>query len=847
MKAFLSHSSKDKELVSKVAKELGRQFCIFDKLSFENGIEFKQSIEEGLSSSSVFVLFASQNSLKSLWVKHEVTEAWYEKLQENLSTILVYIIDSGVRPADLPEWLQRALISTLNAPNSIARDIKYHLDELIINRSRSYFVGRSKEIQDLQEFMAPIDGSPIPHAIIIRGLTGIGRRSLIRYVVPDLLQLRKFIEIRIDDGTTINDVCAMIANYIESYSTQDRLKKLIAEIQALSQEDALNRTLSNLRKATEQHELVIMIDQGGMFESDGYLTHPIRSILQALEPNDDGYLFLVTNRKPKDDERTIPRTVHVREFSQNETKRLLTLLASNEGVAINTMDLNELADYVAGYPPAAYYAVHQAKEYGWEVLKARKGILVEYRRKIFVEELKRIELTEIEIEILRLLAFYSPLPLHVIGRVYGIAPEDLSDILIHFIDLSLATADEAETYKIADPIIESAAKTFGIPLESEHQALAKELLIYLKHQKDVPLLELNRVLFRAARLCNDFNVAKQAASLSNDLIALTKQLYYDRRYKEAIELGKQVLEEQPRLVTARRFVISGLIKTEQWKEANEQIETFGNYAPQRDVQFFIGFLARGQNLIQSAISAYLNSERLGRRDVPLKRELALCFYIQRDFARATRYVREALKLQPDNSHVLDLWAQIAIAQRDEKMVAHVLDRLREIGSSWYYHRLSMAYSYIYDDPIAAESSAQQAIDTSGNSIPFEFLTHMANCKIAVSKYTDAEIICEQLDTDHRGVRNDIQLNLRSRLENAQGRYRRALDFGERVMDKSSLYYKRIRQESLLGELQVSALSDKQRAAYEYELEHIKGELNRAQIHDEFLPLELLGLDFTDLE
>jgi hypothetical protein len=37
MKAFLSHSSKDKQFVTAVAKELGRQFCVFDEQVFETG------------------------------------------------------------------------------------------------------------------------------------------------------------------------------------------------------------------------------------------------------------------------------------------------------------------------------------------------------------------------------------------------------------------------------------------------------------------------------------------------------------------------------------------------------------------------------------------------------------------------------------------------------------------------------------------------------------------------------------------------------------------------------------------------------------------------------------------
>jgi hypothetical protein len=66
LKAFLSHSSADKEFVRAVAKELGRQFCVFDEQSFENAVQFKKSIEDGLDESSILVLFASKNAMTGI-------------------------------------------------------------------------------------------------------------------------------------------------------------------------------------------------------------------------------------------------------------------------------------------------------------------------------------------------------------------------------------------------------------------------------------------------------------------------------------------------------------------------------------------------------------------------------------------------------------------------------------------------------------------------------------------------------------------------------------------------------------------------------------------------------------
>lgn len=65
LRAFLSHSSTQKEFVEAVARELGRQYCVFDKYSFHTGDDLHEAIKRGLNDSSLFVLFASKEALRS--------------------------------------------------------------------------------------------------------------------------------------------------------------------------------------------------------------------------------------------------------------------------------------------------------------------------------------------------------------------------------------------------------------------------------------------------------------------------------------------------------------------------------------------------------------------------------------------------------------------------------------------------------------------------------------------------------------------------------------------------------------------------------------------------------------
>ena len=114
-----------------VAKELGRQFCIFDKFAFQSGIEFKQSIEKGLDDSNIFVLFASQESLASIWVGFEVNEAFYGLLQKRINRVLVLFLGDSIQLDKLPEWLRRSKAIVVKSPKQAAREIRLHLNEFL--------------------------------------------------------------------------------------------------------------------------------------------------------------------------------------------------------------------------------------------------------------------------------------------------------------------------------------------------------------------------------------------------------------------------------------------------------------------------------------------------------------------------------------------------------------------------------------------------------------------------------------------------------------------------------------------------------------------------------------------
>ena len=122
-RAFLSHSSKDKILVEAVARKLGNKYCVYDTFSFEEGQKNLDEIEKGLEDTDLFVIFLSNNSLESEWVKKELEIAYDKLLKKEIGKIYPIIIDTEISYEDsrIPECLKEYNLQKITKSNRIKK------------------------------------------------------------------------------------------------------------------------------------------------------------------------------------------------------------------------------------------------------------------------------------------------------------------------------------------------------------------------------------------------------------------------------------------------------------------------------------------------------------------------------------------------------------------------------------------------------------------------------------------------------------------------------------------------------------------------------------------------------
>ena len=108
IKAFISHSSRQKVFAKKLVELLSRTHCVLDEYDFEPAKKSKDEIFRYIRQSDIFVLLISKESLSSEWVKMEVAKARQRMLDGKIE-FYPYIIDPDVNftTSVIPEWITK--------------------------------------------------------------------------------------------------------------------------------------------------------------------------------------------------------------------------------------------------------------------------------------------------------------------------------------------------------------------------------------------------------------------------------------------------------------------------------------------------------------------------------------------------------------------------------------------------------------------------------------------------------------------------------------------------------------------------------------------------------------------
>lgn len=366
-KAFLSHSSAQKELVTKISHDLGPK-SIIDSKSFEEGMKNLEEILTALDSTDLFVLFISDESLNSKWVKEEILIA-KEKLNDNIKRIFPIIIDQNITHTDsrIPEWMTEEYnLKPILRDGKIVKVINRRLREIIWNKHPKVklrdqlFVGRNEALNKFEERIDDISKEN-PIAVFTTGFSKIGKRSFMKKALLKANIIFKesydFPVISLTSRESIEDFI------IKIYDLGFSEKRIFPDFLEISIEKKIDIALELIADCQISKEIILVEDNGCLITPEGILAEWFTKMLQKSNLkgiNHEVVICVSSNYRLR--KHTIINlnevfSLELQELSNKEKTGLLKRCSQIFEIAIDNNQLQILSDKLIGFPEQIFYCI----------------------------------------------------------------------------------------------------------------------------------------------------------------------------------------------------------------------------------------------------------------------------------------------------------------------------------------------------------------------------------------------------------------------------------------------------------------------------------------------------------
>ncbi|MEU7783432.1 TIR domain-containing protein [Amycolatopsis sp. NPDC049159] len=774
-RAFLCHSSDDKEYVQVVASKLTRARVVFDEFSFQAGQDFREEIRHHLSDGNLFVFIASRRSLESSWCKFELDEAELQRMSGGIAGQITLIVDQDVSFKELPNWLSRSRALIQPRPSQAARDIEFGLIATQSLDDRRPLVGRELELKQIREEILQF-GSVVPRILLARGLPGVGRRSLLERATFDNLDLRFGPYFEVDRNQRLEDLYLFLVDETGDLETRRRMAEALAAFRELEQSSQSKEICNKIDILCDNRSVPTLIDAGGLLNDEGAYQVQWQAVIEEFSTRkSDRYIGLIHRRRPyihrELDQHVL--IVDVSPLDPPSTETLLRQIFKRSDTEFNSGEVKELAEYVAGYPPAAYAADALARRYGLDHLLVDKTELVDFKAKTFQRFVHELQLSDIQWTLLRFLGNERPLTLNALRSALGWSDEELSETLKSLIDLSLINIRD-RAYFVSSPIKESIFRVHGFLGTDFYRDVANRMTEeYWKPGALAPPLAVIDATLHAVAMADIAEPTEVSSLVRVSTVEQAAGEYYNRAdYEKALQYAtrcQDMHEGDNRNIRELRYKC--LVRLEKWTDAEEQLREIEASADRR-YWFLKGFGLRRRGLVGDAEKSFNTALKVGDRSISVFRELAFCQYAGGRYGEARKSCLTALGRDNGNAFLLDLLVKINLAMEDFVAASDALKRLESVDvlRKFIYHRRASYFAKRknYD---AALHELNQAIE--GSSGLFEAYAMKVGVLINAEKYPEAEDAMRALLERFPHERHDVKIGLQVKSLARQGSWQEA--------------------------------------------------------------------------
>lgn len=553
IKCFLSHSSNDKDFyVRIVAKYIKKEVRVFDEETFEKGMSSSEEIINGLDESSLFVIFISNASLESDWVKSELLLAKDRLDSQKLKRVYPIIIEAGIDHTDIriPGWMRESLnIQPILKPTIAARKINARLTEISWNihprlkEREEIFVGRNDLTKEIEERLDDFSKEG-PVTLISSGLPSIGRKALIAHALRKGNLVRDSYDFPVVSLSALDGIEDFIVKihdlgFVSLNNISEKINGTVAE------KIELAKVISS--QIVAEKERIIIEDRGVLVQDDGTLVDWFEEICSAI--GQTGHLTFgiaskfrlnqAINRK-----NPLFFSVSVKEMETAERNGLLKRYAEFQNLNLSKDDYSFFADLLTGYPEQVLFAVDLIESEGPVEAKKQSHTIRQYgsdKAKVVLDSFTN------DREALEFIYFMSKFEFISYDVLFDMLDEtDISPLLQKL--LSGAVCEKVGSsgmYIRVNEVIRDYVSRSHYPLPKHYEeAISKHVQSFLsKYQDDN--YDISDYIFSAQEALRSGSSIPDDLVIPSVFIKAIKRLYdEEKNFDEAIALADRVLQKE---------------------------------------------------------------------------------------------------------------------------------------------------------------------------------------------------------------------------------------------------------------------------------------------------------------
>ena len=654
MKAFLSHSSEDRQIVDRVLDELGASTVWLDRAELRVGDEFPQQIEQAIENATHFVLFWSESSAASPWVRLELNMAFTQLLEQNAIRLVLVQLDETTIPTRLKHL---HIISVASSANPLQDILSALRDALSIpsQGARHRFLNRGSELERMEE---AID-DPEANVVVLRGIQGIGKGALAREALRRFFENASVVDVLVQPGMGPNELALRLH--------QEVTGRLLPPMNRL---EALSTIETTLEQLITSGRFIIFRNVQIWVDGDQNLEEPLATILRtstAQESRLHNPVILTTTRILHIAPPSVQRVafVNVSGLSDQHMESLLGLWYElAEGKVLPAGEAATIAKQLHGHPIAAKMASTLVTQYGSAYLVQYDRAIVSLRRDLTKAIMRDLRLSTPAQKLMEMLALLRvPIPSTVLADTLQLTEDEFHTAVGDATSTGLAEVTLSGQLTlhplVADYFWRSYSNRADYGASASIAAEAVRNHVEVTAADAAQFVELLTAVVRLYALAGEVTKAQEFRSDLLGQLAEAAITHYQRmKLGLAEQCIREVLSVDARDWEMRLYLARIRVRQQKWGDASELTASLLSERPgDTRARHLQGWQLLRRKSYREALNVFVDI-LAERQHVQSYRDAAECLFRLGDVAESLGLLDQAKQIESDNPFVLALESRI---------------------------------------------------------------------------------------------------------------------------------------------------------------------------------------------